>query len=140
VFVRCLYNMSRFVCRSHVAILSNLIISRVQPTSYHSLVPWTQSRFSPESPTMSSSGSLLLDEQTLGRLQFFSESATPPRVPRSMASINLALTNWCVLVLSGTFDLIFYLGSTRPFDGGLADYALFMMADREDPSCAAWRA
>jgi hypothetical protein len=28
----------------------------------------------------------------------------------------------CSLVLSGTFDLTFYLGSTRPFDGGLADF------------------
>jgi hypothetical protein len=36
----------------------------------------------------------------------------------------------CSLVLSGTFDLIFYLGSDRPFDGGLADLSLLVMADR----------
>jgi hypothetical protein len=107
VFVQCLHNRS---FRAHAAILSNF--TRVQPTSYHNLVPWMQSKFSPEPPVMSSSESLLLDEQTLERLQFFSESATPPRALRSIVLINRELASGYVLVLSGTFDLIIYLGST----------------------------
>jgi hypothetical protein len=102
--------------RSHLASLNNL--TRVQPTSYHSLVPWTQNRFFPKPPTMSGSECSLLEEQTLGRLQSFSESATPPRVPRSIALINQGLAIGYAFVLSGTLDLIFYLGSTRPFNGG----------------------
>jgi hypothetical protein len=54
--------------------------------------------------------------------------------------MNQELAIGYVLVLSGTFDLIFELGSTRPVDGGLADKSLFVMADRDDPPCAAWRA
>jgi hypothetical protein len=77
---------------------------------------------------MSGSESSLLDEQTLGRLQFFSESVTPPTVPRPIALINQELARGYVLILSGTFDFIFYLGSTRPFDGGLANFSLLVMA------------
>jgi hypothetical protein len=89
---------------------------------------------------MSGSESSLLEGQTLGRLQFFNESATPLRVPRSIALMNQGLAIGYVLVLSGTFYLIFNLGSTRPFDRGLADLSLLVMADCEDPVGAAWRA
>jgi hypothetical protein len=68
-----------------------------------------QSKFSPKSPVMSSSESSLLDEQTLERLQFFSESATPPRVPRSIALMNQELAIRYVLGINGTVDLIIYL-------------------------------
>jgi hypothetical protein len=146
VFVQCLYNTfqnvqnvhhSRFFRQSHDLILSNL--TRVKPTSHYNLVLWTQSKFSPMPPTMSGSESSSLDEQTLGRLRFFRESAIPQRVPRSIALINQAIATGYALVLSRTFDLIFHLGSTRPFDGGLADLSLLVMADRDDPPCAAWR-
>jgi hypothetical protein len=54
--------------------------------------------------------------------------------------MNQELVIGYVLVLSGRFDLIFELGSTRPFNGGLAGLSLVVMADREDLSYAAWRA
>jgi hypothetical protein len=97
VFVRHIPD-SGVLRRSHVAVLSNL--ARVQPASYHSLVPWTQSRFSLEIPAMPGFESSSLDGQTPGRLQFFNESATPPRVPRSIALMNQEIAIRYVLVLT----------------------------------------
>jgi hypothetical protein len=96
--------------RFYAAVLSNPTC--VQHTYYHSLVPWTrmQSKFSPMLQTMSGSESSSLDEQTLGRLQSFGESATLQKVPRSIALMNQELAIGYVCVLSAAFDLICNLG------------------------------
>jgi hypothetical protein len=110
VFVQCLYDISPTPeCYLGLTSRSSSISRVFSLLLTYSLVPWTQSRFSLKNPTMPSFESSSLDEQTLGRLRFFNESATPPRVPRSIALMNQEIAIGYVLVLSGIFDLIVHL-------------------------------
>ena len=113
------------------------ISPRVSPHQSHT---WIQSRISHPPPIMSSFESSSLEEQMRGRLLFYSESVTPPRVQRSTALIHREIAIQYALAPSGNFDLIIYPGSTQPFDGGWADLFFLSMADRDDLDCTAWGA
>ena len=73
----------------------------VQPFSTYDTLIWTQSKSSLKSPTMSSSESSLLEEQTQARPRFCKEFAIPPRVQRSTGLVRGESACGYVLVLSG---------------------------------------
>jgi hypothetical protein len=86
--------------------------------SHNTLVPWIHSRISPDSPTMSSSGSSLSEEQMRGRPPFFREYVTPQTVQRSTGMMIREIASRHVFLLNVSFQLIISPGQTRPIDGG----------------------
>jgi hypothetical protein len=69
------------------------------------------------------------------RLRHYPESRDLQR-----RSIGSSQPGTYVLVLSGTFGLTIYLGSTQPYSGGWTGLFLLLEADHEDFVYAAWRA
>jgi hypothetical protein len=123
---------------------ANLRLKRVQTfnspakfLSHNTLVLWTHNNSFLKSPTMSSSESLLSEEQMQGRPRFSKEFAIPPRVHISTDLIRGEGASGYVLILSGAFDFIVWSGSTRGYTRGWADLFLSLTADRDDPARSA---
>jgi hypothetical protein len=73
-------------------------------------------RFYPKSRAVSSSESSLLEGQMQARRPSCNECVTLRRVQRSTDVIHGDIVRGYVLVPSGTFNLIIWPGSTRPYD------------------------
>jgi hypothetical protein len=113
--------------------ISRVFNSPAKILSHNTLVPWTHNNSFLKSPTMSSSESLLSEEQMQGRPPFCKEFAIPPRVHISTDLIRGEGASGYVLILCSAFDFIVWSGSTRGFTRGWAGLFLSLTADRDDP-------
>jgi hypothetical protein len=112
MFVPCLQQVPEYLHIFVLTPLSSPISRTYSASSYNTLVRWLQSRISPSPPRMSGSESSLSEGRMPGRLRFYSESVTPPRVQRSTALIHREIAIQYALAHSpsSNFDLIVFLG------------------------------
>jgi hypothetical protein len=103
-------------------------------SSFYTLL-WLRSRILSHYRT-SSSESSLLEERMRGKHPYYKECATLPRVRRSTGVVHRDVASGYVLFPTGTFNLIIYPGSTRPYNRGWACLFFLVIADRDDPACS----